>query len=80
MITRYTTENSVYEIDDVNKTWTRLRQGPNSGLLRSGWGPYWEVDCLGVGFPLVITGPPINPEADRRVVSTSPVTKIEEQS
>lgn len=75
---RFTTVNgSVYEIDDQDKTWTRLQESPASGLLRSGWGPYWEADCHGIGFPLVLTGPPINPEMDKRIVSTSPVVKIE---
>lgn len=78
MRTRYTTDSgSVYEIDNEQMTWTRLKQTSASGLLRSGWGPYWELDCLGVGFPLVLTCPPINPDADRRVVSTSPVVAIE---
>lgn len=50
MITRYTTRNSVYEVDDQNLLVRRLEgvSDPTANVVKDGlWQPYLRVDDLG---------------------------------
>jgi hypothetical protein len=80
VIVKVTTRNgSVYRLDYENKTWERVGETSTSGALRTdGRGTWTEVYLPGEGFPLVISGPPVDPEMEMRQITTSPVTNIED--
>jgi len=79
-IKRVTTENgSVYIIDYEKQTWERAGETPASGALRTdGRGTWNEVYLPGEGRPLIICGPPVDPEMEMRQITTSPVVSIED--
>lgn len=77
MVTEYITETgSVYVIDDQNFTWQRTTRTDMSGLLRSDGDPLWSASCAGLGFPLIIDGPPLAIDAMFRRITTSRVIAV----
>lgn len=78
MIVEVTTlTGSVYRIDYELHTWERTEHTPLSGQVRRDGGMWTEVSLMGEGFPLVISGPPVDLGPDHRKIITSTVVKVE---
>jgi len=75
----YTYTGSVYRIDYDARTWERTQETSVSGAVRTGGRGTWtQIKLPGEGLPMIIYGPPVDPEMDIRQITTSMVTKIEE--
>lgn len=70
---------SVYRIDPKLKFWERLSATPQSGLLRTGFGFYNELDWLftDAGIRMALTCDPITAGKACRIIQTSPIRVIE---
>lgn len=80
MSIRVTTENgSVYNVDQVEKTWSRVDSTEKSGTLqKDSENPFFLMSKPCVGRSLTLVGPAIDAKKDFRLLQTSRVTKIEE--
>ena len=77
MIIEVTTlTGSVYHIDYELHTWERTEHTPLSGRVRTDGGMWTEISLMGEGFPMVITGPPLDLNLDQREITTSTVTNV----
>ncbi len=72
-----TETGSRYLIDRKKGTWERIQTGETSGDLRTTGGVFIDVK-LAKGQSMALIGPPINDDADGRLVITSRVIEIEE--
>jgi len=71
-----TATGSVYAIDTAARTWRRLEAGGLSGRARTCGGGYRQVFVLS-SMSLVIIADPLDPAAEYRRITTSPVIKAE---
>lgn len=72
-----TASGSRYRIDPFALRWERLAHDPRSGAVRTEGGPFFALAALpALGEPLVIYGPPLDPAADVRIVTTSAVVAV----
>ena len=74
----FTESGSIYEIDPETQWWERLEG--TSPALRTKGGYYRKLLFRGIGYPLVMTCEPIVPDADGRLITTSPVVDYEEEN
>lgn len=74
-----TTETGTkYRVDRDTKTWERVHYSDESGPLKTKLGTYLEIRLV-VGDPMELLCPPLDPKAQARYISTSPVVSVEEE-
>lgn len=74
---RFETESgSLYELDHDARTWRRLRHADDSTAVRTPDGSFTQASPVIVGRSVHIVGAPLDPAADLRLITTSPVTRI----
>jgi len=74
---RFRTENSTYELTAT--TWKRTTTNGEkhpTAPMRTEEGPLWTHSHPVLGIGVTLIGPPIDPTADYREITTSPVTAI----
>lgn len=79
MIKVTTLSGSVYTIDPVNKTWSRIT-GENAVTIRSKDGPYNHIHTIEVGKPMVLICPPFKEGSKLRCITTTKVVSIDSAS
>lgn len=73
-----TATGSIYELDEVAKTWARVHKTSESGFVRGeGKGTYNELFGVEVGQRLQLFMDPITPGTTGRVLITSEVCFVE---
>ena len=75
-----TTNGSRYVLDWDERTWSRPARTERSGDLRSDGGPFSQVLPIRIGGPLVILCPPIEPGNDVRIIATSDVVSVRNET
>lgn len=75
----YTISGSKYRIDVDNMTWERISHAPESNLLRTESGPLISRSDILIGMPVILYGPPLNPKAHVREITTTEVIHIGEK-
>ena len=71
-----TANGSVYQLDEENRVWARLRHEPWSDQVRTDSGNYW-LAYVNEDHRLVILGPPLAGDASVRMITTSPVRDVQ---
>lgn len=75
-----TKSGTKYRIDLEAKTWERLFKTEESGHLRTESGTFTDIQGPDLGRGLTITCPPLTPRAYVRVIYTTPVVMVEDES
>lgn len=75
-----TKSGTKYRIDLKAKTWERLSKTEHSGTLRTESGVFDQIEGPDLGRGMTITCPPLTPRAYVRIIYTTPVVGIEDES
>ena len=81
MITYFLTRSGAsYEVNDEQRTWTRVR-GPLSAVLRTEDGRFYDRSEITVGQPVLFFCPPIaimggGMRSQHRLIMTTPVERV----
>lgn len=71
-----TQSGSIYEIDFVKMTWTRIVQGDQSNAIRTAAGDLITTPQVVIGQPMILLGSPIVEGCVARAIATSEVVEI----
>lgn len=73
-----TKTNSLYEIDQDNKTWARRQSTPESGHIRGdNYGSYLDIGKVVEGCPLILILDPYELGGPTRTIITSDIVAVE---
>jgi len=77
-----TESGSVYTLNTEKQTWKKEKmpryQGP--WPLRTQSGVYRNISEIKIGFPILMTGKPLDKRATFRLIETTPIISIKELS